>query len=81
MDVITPEGGGQADVQPDGNYILIAPAGRGRISVESTFDTTIKVFTPSGQLYRILDVRQGSATYSGFQSGRYIVGKVKVRVM
>ena len=81
MDVITPEGGGQADVQPDGNYILIAPAGRGRISVESTFDTTIKVFTPSGQLYRILDVRQGSATYSGFQSGLYIVGKVKVRVM
>lgn len=81
MDVIMPEGGGQADVQPDGNYILIAPAGRGRISVESTFDTTIKVFTPSGQLYRILDVRQGSATYSGFQSGLYIVGKVKVRVM
>ena len=81
MDVITPEGGGQADVQPDGNYILIAPAGRGRISVESTFDTTIKVFTPSGQLYRILDVRQGYATYSGFQPGLYIVGKVKVRVM
>lgn len=81
MDVITPEEGGQADVQPDGNYILIAPSGRGRISVESTFDTTIKVFTPSGQLYRILDVRQGSATYSGFQSGLYIVGKVKVRVM
>ena len=81
IDTITPEGGEQADVQPDGNYILVAPAGRGRISVESTFATTLKVFTPSGQLYRILDVRSGTATYSGFQPGLYIVGKVKVRVM
>ena len=68
-------------MQSDGNYILVAPAGRGRISVESTFATTLKVFTPSGQLYRILDVRPGTATYSGFQPGLYIVGKVKVRVM
>ena len=81
IDTITPEGGEQADVQPDGNYILVAPAGRGRISVESTFATTLKVFTPSGQLYRILDVRPGTATYSGFLPGLYIVGKVKVRVM
>lgn len=81
IDTITPEGGEQADVQPDGNYILVVPAGRGRISVESTFATTLKVFTPSGQLYRILDVRPGTATYSGFQPGLYIVGKVKVRVM
>ena len=56
------------------------PAGGRRIRVESTIATTLKVFTATGKLYRLLDVRPGTATYSGFQPGLSIAGKAKIRV-
>lgn len=81
IDVIEPEGSQQQiDQQPNGDYLIVSPAGKQRIRIESTFTTTLKVITPSGQLYRLLDVRPGNATYSGFQPGIYLVGKTKVRV-
>ena len=40
----------------------------------------MNVTTAVGQLYRILDIQPGIATYSGFQPGLYIFGKTKVMV-
>lgn len=65
----------------DGDYLIVSPAGKNCIRIESTYSTTVSVYTVSGQLYRILDVRPGTATYSGFQSGLYVVGTTKIRVM
>ena len=65
----------------DGDYLIVSPAGKNCIRIESTYSTTVSVYTVSGQLYRILDVRPGNATYSGFQSGLYVVGTTKIRVM
>lgn len=64
--------------QNDG--IIVRPIGGQRIRVESTVRTRMNVVTAVGQLYRILDVQPGTATYSGFQPGLYIFGKTKVIV-
>ena len=66
------------NAQNDG--IIVRPIGGQRVRVESTVRTRINVVTAVGQLYRILDVQPGTATYSGFQPGLYIFGKTKVIV-
>lgn len=66
------------NAQNDG--IIVRPIGGQRVRVESTIRTRMNVVTAVGQLYRILDVQPGTATYSGFQPGLYIFGKTKVIV-
>ena len=66
------------NAQNDG--IIVRPIGGQRVRVESTVRTRMNVVTTVGQLYRILDVQPGTATYSGFQPGLYIFGKTKVIV-
>ncbi|MGN1375079.1 MAG: hypothetical protein ACI4V5_00845, partial [Prevotella sp.] len=79
---INPEFGEQEEESGvDGNSLIVTPVGKNCIRVESTYATTLKVYTTAGQIYRVLDVRPGTATYSGIQSGFYIVGKTKLRVM
>lgn len=63
-----------------GEYLRIYDAGGHAIGVESTYDTKLTVYTPSGQLTRILDVRAGTGKYSGFASGLYIIGTQKLYV-
>ena len=57
----------------------IYPRGN-RVIVESTYPTTLKMFTAGGHLMRVLDVRQGINTYSGFAPGVYVVDKKKLQV-
>ena len=66
------------NAQNDG--IIVRPIGGQRVRVESTVRTRMNVVTAVGQLYRILDVQPGTATYSGFQPGLYIFGKTKLIV-
>ena len=66
------------NAQNDG--IIVRPIGGQRVRVESTVRTRMNVVTAVGQLYRILDVQPGIATYSGFQPGLYIFGKTKIIV-
>ena len=66
------------NAQNDG--IIVRPIGGQRVRVESTVRTRMNVVTAVGQLYRILDVQPGVATYSGFQPGLYIFGKTKIIV-
>ena len=66
------------NAQNDG--IIVRPIGGQRVRVESTVRTRMNVVTAVGQLYRILDVQPGTATFSGFQPGLYIFGKTKVIV-
>ena len=66
------------NAQNDG--VIVRPIGGQRVRVESTVRTRMDVVTAVGQLYRILDVQPGTATYSGFQPGLYIFGKTKVIV-
>ena len=66
------------NAQNDG--IIVRPIGGQRVRVESTVRTRMNVVTAVGQLYRILDVQPGTATYSGFQPGLYIFGETKVIV-
>ena len=66
------------NAQNDG--IIVRPIGGQRVRVESTVRTRMNVVTAVGQLYRILEVQPGTATYSGFQPGLYIFGKTKVIV-
>ena len=84
-------GGENIDVQPEpiypeetekltGNYVKVYPIGKGRIVVESTYQTALTVHTMAGQLYRLLDVRPGVTTYSGFPAGIYIFGTTKLLV-
>ncbi len=61
----------------ESNGMKIYPSGR-RIVVESTYATTINVYTSSGQLVRVLDVRPGTSIYSGFASGVYVVEQKKM---
>lgn len=68
------------DDTPAGESLFIRPIGAHRVRIESTYATQLKVFSTTGQLYRILDVRPGTATYSGFPDGIYIFGKAKVLV-
>lgn len=62
------------------DYLKITSIGNGRISIESTYATTLRVFTAAGQLYRLLDVRPGTETYSGFQTSIYLFGNKKVYI-
>lgn len=77
--IISPDAMDDEDnAQNDG--IIVRPIGGQRVRVESTVRTRMNVVTTVGQLYRILDVQPGTATYSGFQPGLYIFGKTKVIV-
>lgn len=79
IDKIEPEINGNDDT-PAGESLFIRPIGAHRVRIESTYATQLQVFSTTGQLYRILDVRPGTATYSGFPDGIYIFGKAKVLV-
>lgn len=68
------------DDTPAGESLFIRPIGAHRIRIESTYSTQLQVFSITGQLYRILDVRPGTATYSGFPDGIYIFGNRKIMV-
>ena len=80
IDKIQPEVNGNGEDTPDGDYLIVRPISERRIRVESTYATQLKVFSTTGQLYRILDVQPGTATYSGFHPGFYIFGRTKVMV-
>ena len=81
IEAITPEvSEQQTESQPDGSYITVTAIGKQRVRIESNRTATLRVFTPAGQLYRLLDIRPGTATYSGFQPGLYLFGGMKVRV-
>lgn len=60
--------------------ITVRAIGNQRVRIESTMATKLDVVTVAGQLYRILDVQPGIATYSDFQPGLYIFGTTKVIV-
>ena len=62
------------------NGMLVYPLSNGRIGITATEDTVVSVYTIGGQLIRVLDVREGKQTYSGFKPGMYIVGQKKLRV-
>jgi len=79
-EMIVPELGGDEEAQPSGDYLIVRPIGNGRVRIESTYPTTLQAFTALGQLYRVLDVQPGSATYSGYTPGLYIFDKKKVMV-
>lgn len=79
IDRIEPEINGNDDT-PAGESLYIRPIGAHRVRIESTYATQLQVFSTTGQLYRILDVRPGTATYSGFPDGIYIFGNKKVMV-
>lgn len=68
------------DDTPAGESLFIRPIGAHRVRIESTYSTQLQVFSTTGQLYRILDVRPGTATYSGFPDGIYIFGNRKIIV-
>lgn len=68
------------DDTPTGESLFIRPIGAHRVRIESTYSTQLQVFSTTGQLYRILDVRPGTATYSGFPDGIYIFGNRKILV-
>ena len=80
IDKIEPEINGNDKDTPAGESLFIRPIGAHRVRIESTYATQLQVFSTTGQLYRILDVRPGTATYSGFPDGIYIFGKAKVLV-
>lgn len=79
-EMIVSEFGGDTEAQPTGNYLIVRPIGNGRVRIESTYPTTLHAFTALGQLYRVLDVLPGTATYSGYTPGLYIFDKKKVMV-
>ena len=68
------------DDTPAGESLFIRPIGAHRVRIESTYSTQLQVYSTTGQLYRILDVRPGTATYSGFPDGIYIFGNRKIMV-
>ena len=68
------------DDDPSGNYLIVQPIGGRRIRRETTYAPQLKVFSTTGQLYRVLDVLPGTATYSGFYPSIYIFGNKKVIV-
>ena len=79
IDRIEPEINGNDDT-PASESLFIRPIGAHRVRIESTYSTQLQVFSTTGQLYRILDVRPGTATYSGFPDGIYIFGNRKIMV-
>lgn len=62
-------------IESDG--LRIYPSGK-RIVVESTYATTLNVYSIGGQLVRVLDVRPGTSIYSGFASGVYVIDSKKL---
>ena len=80
IDKIQPEVNGNEEDAPDGDELIVRPISERRVRVESIYATQLKVFSTTGQLYRILDVQPGTATYSGFHPGFYIFGRTKVMV-
>lgn len=75
---------GDIDRDPDGGItteqgLRVYGVGQ-RIVVISDFATTLPVYTATGALVRVLDVRPGTATYSGFKQGVYIVDRKKIRL-
>ena len=80
IDRIEPEVNGNEEDSESGDYLIIRSIGSRRVRVESSYSIQLKVFASTGQLYRILDVQPGTATYSGFHPGLYIFGKAKVIV-
>ena len=79
IDRIEPEINGNDDTSA-GESLFIRPIGAHRVRIESTYSTQLQVFSTTGLLYRILDVRPGTATYSGFPDGIYIFGNRKIMV-
>lgn len=71
---------GNGEETENGEYLIVRPIGGNRVRIESTYATNLNVYSTTGQLYRVLDVRPGTATYSGFYPGIYIFGKTKVLV-
>lgn len=80
IDKIQPEVNGNGEDTPEGDELIVRPIPEHRVRIESTYATQLKVFSTTGQLYRILDVQLGTAIYSGFHPGFYIFGKTKVMV-
>ena len=80
IDRIEPEVNGNEEDSESGDHLIIRSIGSRRVRVESSYSIQLKVFASTGQLYRILDVQPGTATYSGFHPGLYIFGKAKVLV-
>ena len=80
IDRIEPEINGNEEDSESGDYLIVRSIGSRRVKVESSYSIQLKVFASTGQLYRILDVQPGTATYSGFHPGLYIFGKAKVLV-
>ena len=79
IEKINPEFGNDDD-DDSGNYLYVRPISEHRVRIESTYATQLFVYNSIGQLYRVLDVRPGIATYSGFQPGLYIFGRTKAMV-
>ena len=80
IDRIEPEVNGNEEDSESGDHLIIRSIGSNRVKVESTYSLQLKVFASTGQLYRILDVQPGTATYSGFHPGLYIFGERKIMV-
>lgn len=80
IDRIEPEVNGNEEDSESGDHLIIRSIGSRRVRVESTYSIQLKVFASTGQLYRILDVQPGTATYSGFHPGLYIFGERKIMV-
>lgn len=80
IDRIEPEVNGNEEDSESGDHLIIRSIGSSRVKVESTYSLQLKVFASTGQLYRILDVQPGTATYSGFHPGLYIFGERKIMV-
>ena len=80
IDRIEPEVNGNEEDSESGDYLIIRSIGSRRVRVESSYSIQLKVFASTGQLYRILDVQPGTATYSGFHPGLYIFGDRKIMV-
>ncbi|MBO6099260.1 MAG: hypothetical protein J6P01_03885, partial [Prevotella sp.] len=75
---------GDIDRDPDGGVttpsgLHVYGVGR-RIVVVSDYATTLPVYTATGAIVRVLDVRPGTATYSGFKQGVYVVDRKKIRL-
>ncbi|MBQ2534587.1 MAG: hypothetical protein II546_03950, partial [Prevotella sp.] len=75
---------GDIDRDPDGGVttpsgLRVYGVGR-RIVVVSDYATTLPVYTATGAIVRVLDVRPGTATYSGFKQGVYVVDRKKIRL-
>ena len=81
IDRIVPEmEGGSSDGQSPSDLFRVIPVGDHKVRIESSRAMTLNVVTTTGQLYRILDVRPGSAVYSGFMPGIYLFGNMRVLV-